>query len=137
MYLPACCFSSCQPPSSFPLLQVTTAHCQERCKLVTAQQKSKVLQSQNNQVRLRVPSGLFKYLLSASLCFSLPAGHNSSLSGTLQVSNCPAEEQGAAVTKQPGVLACTFRGDAISTVSLPLLLLACRSQQLIVRNATC
>jgi len=94
-----------------------------------------VLQSTNNQVRLHVPSGVLFLFLSATLFFSFAAGHNSSLSGTLQVSNCPAEEQGAAVTKQPGAPACTFRLVQVSLVSLPLLFLACRSQQLIVRNA--
>ena len=43
MNLLACSYISGQPPSAFPCLQVTTAHCQERCRLVTAQQKSKVL----------------------------------------------------------------------------------------------
>jgi len=128
VYLLACC----QPSSFSPWLQVIAAHCQECCKLETAQQKSNVLHLQN-QVRQRVPSGVLLRALSAILFVSLAAGYNSSLSGMLQVGDCPAEEQCAASTK-PDALACTFWRAVACLVSLPLFLPGCRLIQLIVRN---
>jgi len=88
--------------------------------LETAQQKSNVLHLQN-QVRQRVPSGVLLRALSAFLFFSLAAGYNSSLSGMLQVGDCPAEEPCAAFTN-PDALACTFW----RAVSHPLFLPGCR-----------
>ena len=116
VYLLACC----QPSSFSPWLQVIAALCQECCNLETAQQKSNVLRLQN-PVRQRVPSGVLLRALSAILFVSLAAGYNSSLSGMLQVGDCPAEEQRAAFTN-PDALACTFW----LAVSLPLFLLGCR-----------